>query len=56
MSDSDNPLNATSNITKVCTVCGRKFPATVEYFTKLKPWQPRIRAECKYGVLEYNLI
>ena len=36
MSDSDNPPNAASNITQVCTKCGRKFPATVEYFTKLK--------------------
>ena len=49
-SDSDNPLNAASNITQVCTKCGRKFPATVEYFQKLKVRTPRISGECDYGL------
>ena len=38
-SGSDNPPNATSNITKVCTVCGGEYPTAEEYFTKFKGGQ-----------------
>lgn len=41
MSDSDNPLNATPNITKVCTVCGREFEnagGIVSYKIKVGRW------------------
>ena len=30
----NNPVNTDPSITKVCTTCGRTFPATVEYFHK----------------------
>ena len=31
-----NPVNTDPNITRVCTTCSRKFPATVEYFHNQK--------------------
>ena len=39
MSDSDNPLNVASNITKVCTVCGGEFEYTKGIVSKLDKQQ-----------------
>ena len=45
--DDDYPINTDPNITKVCTACGREFPATVEYFYKHKNSKYGLTSECK---------
>ena len=43
----NNPVNTDPNITKVCTVCGREFPATTKYFNKQKTGKYGLRTICK---------
>ena len=50
----NNPVNTNPSITKVCTVCGREFPATVEYFYKQKHGKYGLTAECKFCIAEKN--
>lgn len=45
--DDDYPINTDPNITKVCTICNREFPATEEYFYKDKSGKYGVRAICK---------
>ena len=42
-----NPVNTDPNITKVCTECGKEFPATKEYFYKSKNGKYGLLNECK---------
>ena len=48
----DNPVNTNPNVTKICTTCGREFPATLEYFHKSKTGKYGLLAECKFCVAE----
>lgn len=48
----NNPPNTDPNITKVCTVCGREFPATLEYYHKSKKGKYGVRGECKFCIAE----
>ena len=48
MSDSDNPPNATSNITKGCSVCGGEFENAGGIFSTVDKYE--LGAEGKYGV------
>ena len=50
----NNPVNTNPNITKVCTVCGREFPATVEYFHRAKTGKYGVSSECKFCKAEKN--
>ena len=46
--EADNtPVNTNSSITRVCSVCGKEFPATEEYFYKSNRSKYGLRAECK---------
>ena len=45
--DDDYPVNTDPSITKVCTKCGREFPATLEYFHKNKCGEYGLHAQCK---------
>ena len=45
--DDDYAVNTNSSITQVCTICGREFPATAEYFHKSKHGKYGLRGECK---------
>lgn len=44
----NNPPNTDSNITRICTTCGREFPATLEYFHKQKDGKYGLTSECKF--------
>ena len=43
----NKPVNTDPNITKVCTVCGREFPATTKYFNRLKNGKYGLMSVCK---------
>ena len=45
--DDDYLVNTDPNITQVCTICGREFPATVEYFHKNKNGKYGLKPTCK---------
>ena len=45
--DDDYLVNTDPSITKVCSVCGKEFPATVEYFHKNKCGKYGLLTECK---------
>ena len=45
--DDDYPVNTDPSITKVCTTCGKEFPATTEYFYRQKTGKYGLTAECK---------
>ena len=45
--DDDYPINTDPSITKVCTTCGKRLPATEEYFHKSKTGKYGVRAVCK---------
>ena len=48
----NNPVNTDPSITKVCSTCGRTFPATVEYFHKHKDGKYGLLGECKFCAAE----
>lgn len=48
----NNPINTDPSITKVCSVCGREFPATLEYFHRMKAGKYGLKAECKFCIAE----
>lgn len=52
--DKNNSVNTDPNITKVCTVCGREFPATLEYFRKNKAGKYGLDTQCKECRAEKN--
>ena len=50
----NNPANTDPNITKVCTICGREFPATEEYFCKHKNGKYGLYSQCKECKVEHD--
>lgn len=50
--DKNNSVNTDPKITKVCTTCGREFPAIIEYFHKKKGGKYGVSAECKFCIAE----
>ena len=49
-----NPVNTDKSITKICTTCGREFPATLEYFHRQKRGKYGVTSECKFCIAEKN--
>ena len=45
--DDDYPVNTDPKITKVCTKCGKRLPATTEYFYKQRMGKFGLTPECK---------
>ena len=45
--DDDYAVNTDSSVTQVCSVCGKEFPATEEYFYKNKTGKYGLRSICK---------
>ena len=43
----NNPVNTDPNILQRCTKCGKRLPATTEYFSKLKTGKYGLATECK---------
>ena len=45
--EDDYSVNTDPSITKVCTTCGKEYPATTEYFHKVKHGKYGLKSVCK---------